>query len=212
MPINLRVVDIYWGDKVTSFQKAADWGLWGVIHKATTGATGKDNVYANRRKAARDAGLLWGAYHWGTAAKISDQVDNFLNSAKPDGDTLVALDFEETAGNQMTIDQAEEFLTLIERRLHRKAIIYGGGLLKTVLGHRPNHFFGGHRLWLAHYNPNPVCHPSWQKFWLWQYTDKRGAAGLQPDAVDGIPGNSQGFIDCDSYDGTRDQLKTEWAA
>jgi len=56
--INLRVVDIYHGDTVTSFQQAADSGIWGIIHKATTGQTGKDSAYPKRRKPALDAGEL----------------------------------------------------------------------------------------------------------------------------------------------------------
>jgi len=40
--INYRVVDLFHQDAVTSFTDAAAAGLWGVIHKATTGATGTD--------------------------------------------------------------------------------------------------------------------------------------------------------------------------
>ena len=82
--INLRVVDIYQGDNVSSLKKAFDFGIRGVIHKATTGATGNDKKYANRRPAAIKAGLLWGAYHWGTNADVGKQVDNFLKTADPD--------------------------------------------------------------------------------------------------------------------------------
>ena len=46
--VNLRVVDIYHGDRVSSFKKAADFGIWGIIDKATTGATGKDAKYPIR--------------------------------------------------------------------------------------------------------------------------------------------------------------------
>src|SRR5262245_23063070 len=111
--INLRVVDLFHGDRVTSFQKAADFGIWGIIHKATTGATGKDGKYAGRRKPALAAGLLWGAYHWGTHADVRKQVDHFLTTADPDENTLVALDYEDTPGNQMTLAQAREFLSLM---------------------------------------------------------------------------------------------------
>ena len=210
--IKFRVADIYHLDGVTSFKKAADAGLWGIIHKATTGATGKDKVYAGRRAAAVEAGLLWGAYHWGTAAPVEAQVKNFLAVAKPDKDTLVALDFETTKGNQMTLAQAREFLKLVNEKLGRKPVLYCGGLLKTQLGSTVDNFLGSHRLWLAHYNPNPVCQKSWSKLWLWQYTDKRGRPGLQPDSIDGIPGNSDRDLDCDSYDGTKTQLKAEWAS
>src|SRR5258707_15829827 len=209
-PINFKVVGIYHGDKVTSFTQAAQAGILAVIHKATTGATGQDDEYANRRAPALAAGLLWGAYHWGTNAPVANQVDNFLKAAKPDDHTLVALDFEETKGNQMTLAQAREFLTLIEQKLGRKALFYSGGLIKSQLGNTKDAFFGSHRLWLAHYNTTPVVQESWSKYWLWQYTDKK--TGLPPNAVPGLPGDSKGNLDCDSYDGTREQLKAEWAS
>src|SRR6266566_100367 len=116
--VNLNVVDIYHGDRVSSFKKAADFGIWGIIHKATTGATGRDDKYPNRRKPARDAGLLWGAYHWGTKADVAKQMKNFLDYAQPDRSTLVALDFERSGENTMTLDQAREFLTRIEEELN----------------------------------------------------------------------------------------------
>jgi len=208
--VNLRVVDVYHGDRVSSFKKAADFGIWGIIHKATTGATGKDAKYPTRRKLASDAALLWGAYHWGTKADVAKQVKNFLDFAEPDQNTLVALDYERTGGNTMTLDQAREFLTRIEEQLRRKAVIYSGDLIKTRLGNRKDPFFGAHRLWLAHYNVHPVVQRSWDKYWLWQYTDN--TRGIKPNQVSGIPGDSKGNLDCDSYDGTRAQLDAEWAS
>jgi lysozyme len=208
--INLHVVDIYHGDDVTSFKKAADFGIWGVIHKATTGATGKDTEYANRRKPAGTAGLLWGAYHWGTNAPVAKQVDNFLTAAKPDDNTLVALDYEVTKGNQMRLSQARDFLGLIENKLGRKAVLYSGHLIKEGLGNKTDAFFGSHRLWLAQYSSDPEVQKSWSKFWLWQYTDKKNPH--IPSEVPGIPGNSKGDLDCDSYDGTKAQLTSQWAS
>jgi len=208
--INLRVVDIYHNDTVSSFQQAADSGLWGVIHKATTGATGSDPEYANRRQPALDAGLLWGAYHWGTNADVQSQVNNFLNIAQPDASTLVALDLEETDGNQMTLDQARQFLTLVADKLGRQPVLYCGGWFKTEMGDVADPFFGSHRLWLAQYGANPVTQASWNTIWLWQYTDS--TTGRQPSSVPGIPGDSSGNLDCNSYDFTKEQLTAEWAS
>jgi lysozyme len=208
--VNLNVVDIYHGDRASSFKKAADFGIWGVTHKATTGATGRDDKYPNRRKPSGDAGLLWGAYHWGTKADVAKQVKNFLDYAEPDRSTLVALDFERSGDNTMTLDQAREFLSRIEEELNRKAVIYSGELIKERLGHRQDAFFGRHRLWLAHYNPHPVVQRSWGKYWLWQYTDN--TKGIEPNQVPGIPGDSKGNLDCNSYDGTRAHLVAEWAS
>jgi len=208
--INLRVVDLYHLDNVTSFQQASDSGLWGIIHKATTGGTGQDDEYANRRQPALDAGLLWGAYHWGTNADVQSQVDNFLSVAKPDDATLVALDFEETEGNQMTLDQARQFLTLVEAQLGRKPVLYCGGLFKTDMGSTNDPFFGSHRLWLAQYGSKPVPQASWSSIRLWQYADSK--TGLQPNQVPGIPGDDSGNLDCNSYNFTKEQLTGEWAS
>jgi len=205
--IHLRVVDLYQGDRVQSFQKAADAGIWGIIHKATTGATGRDKKYASRRKVAIDAGLLWGAYHWGTGAAVAKQVDNFLMVAEPEAQTLVALDYEDVA---MTLPQARQFLASVADKLGRKPVLYSGHLIKDKLGQRNDAFFGSHRLWLAHYSPNPVVQKSWKKYWLWQYTDK--TSGLEPNSVSGLPGDSKGNLDCNSYDRTRARLKMEWAS
>jgi lysozyme len=208
--INLRVVDLYHDDTVTSFPDAAAAGVWGIIHKATTGATGTDPAYAGRRQSALDAGLLWGAYHWGTAADVSQQVDNFLNTATPDANTLVALDYEETSGNQMTLDQARQFLDLLGQQLGRKPVLYSGSLIKQELGDTADPFFGSYRLWLAQYSTTPVVQASWSTYWLWQYTDSK--TGPAPNQVNGIPGDSNGNLDCNTFDGTKEELAAEWAS
>jgi Glycosyl hydrolases family 25 len=137
--IKLRVVDLYHGDRVSSFKKAAGFGIWGIIHKATTGATGRDGKYSIRRSAAVDAGLLWGAYHWGTNANVRKQVDNFLKKAKPDDQTLMALDCEDP---HVSLSQAREFLVLLAEKLGRKPVLYSGSLIKERLGNRSDAFFG----------------------------------------------------------------------
>ena len=209
--MNLRVVDLYHGDPVDDFSAAAAAGLWGVIHKATTGATGQDGKYVTRRQPALDAGLLWGAYHWGTNADVEQQVENFLNTAKPDAQTLVALDYETTQGNQMTLDQARQFLTLIQQRLGRRAVLYSGNVIKEQLGNTKDPFFGAHRLWLAQYSPPAAVQASWGTYWLWQYTDNT-AGQMQPSSIDGIPGDDTGNLDCNHYPGTQEEMTAEWAS
>jgi GH25 family lysozyme M1 (1,4-beta-N-acetylmuramidase) len=210
------VVDLYHGDGVASFEQAFAAGLRGIIHKATTGATGVDDAYAARRDAALNAGLLWGAYHWGTAAPAADQVTNFLNHAflnpaAPDKNTLVALDFETDLGNQMTVDGAREFLNILDSKLNRKAVLYSGDVAKSGLGTTVDKFFGSHRLWLAQYGSNPSVQRSWKTYWLWQYTDgSPNAPGRK--TVPGIPGDRQNRLDCNYFAGTADDLKTQWAS
>jgi lysozyme len=206
----VRVADIFHYDSVTSFVDARAGGLLGAIHKATTGASGVDDAYAGRRAQATAAGLLWGAYHWGTAAPVADQINHFLTVAQPNAQTLVALDFESTPGNQMTLDLARAFLQGISDQLNRKAVLYGGGLLAASLGDTVDPFFGSHRLWLAEYGVNPRVQASWSDFWLWQYTD--GVSGPGPRFVPGIPGNSAGCVDCNYFAGSDADLGAQWAA
>lgn len=204
------VIDLSHWDGINSFGLAYAAGVRGIIHKATTGASGVDDGYATRRGDALKAGLLWGAFHWGTAAPVDQQVANFLNNAQiepNDTTTLVALDFETDVGNQMTLDGARQFLTLIEQKLNRKAVLYSGDVAKSDLGSTVDGFFGGHRLWLAQYGPNPTVQRSWNTYWLWQYS-----AGTPNPAVPGLPGDSSGHLDCNYFPGTADDLKAQWAA
>lgn len=199
------VIDIYHGNAVDSFAQARAAGVLGIIHKATTGQTGKDKAYTDRRRDAEAAGLLWGAYHWGTNAPVAAQVDNFLMKAQPDENTLVALDYELDAKFQMSFDQAREFLERIHEKLGRRAVLYSGHLIKEKLGDRVDPFFGAHRLWLAEYNPTAKVQKSWSSYWLWQYAEKAST-------VPGIPGNTAGSIDYNHFNGTEDQLRAEWAS
>lgn len=199
------VIDLYHGNVVESFQRAHDSGVRGIIHKATTGQTGKDKAYTERRRDAEAAGLLWGAYHWGTNAPVAAQVDNFLLKAQPDENTLVALDYEIDAKFQMAFEQAREFLERIHEKLGRRAILYSGHLIKEKLGNRVDPFFGAHRLWLAEYNPTATVQKSWPSYWLWQYAEKKST-------VPGIPGNVAGAIDYNHFNGSEEQLRAEWAS
>jgi GH25 family lysozyme M1 (1,4-beta-N-acetylmuramidase) len=210
------VVDISHGDGLVSFAQAKTAGVAGIIHKATTGASGKTDFYDDRRTLALAAGLLWGAYHWGTNADVNLQIDNFLGYAFPDGKadntTLMALDFETTVGNQMTLDQCRAFCQGILGETGRKVVIYSGSVMKEALGDTVDPFFGSHRLWLAEYGPVPKVQQSWDTYWLWQYTD--GITNIGPGVctrVPGLPGDSYGHLDCDHFDRGLAALTNEWA-
>lgn len=199
------VVDLYHRNSVTDFTAARAAGVLGIIHKATTGTSGRDELYDDRRAAATKAGLLWGAYHWGTALPPAAQVENLLAWAKPDDRTLIALDYEPSPNNQMTLGGAREFLERIYDKLGRRAVLYSGHLIKEQLGNQVDPFFGAHRLWLAQYSGTAVVQRSWNSYWLWQYSDS-------PTQVPGIPGDAAGGVDRNHYAGSAEQLAAEWAS
>ncbi len=214
MSVNLRVVDLYHGDIVSDFNKARIAGILGVIHKASEGSRFQDTQYPLRRPRAQAAGMHWGAYHFLTADPIEAQVEFFLEHAKPDDKTLVAVDYEPASKPHVTpnIAMLWDFLTQLEQRLGRKAVIYSGSLLKETLGAKADPFISAHRLWLCEYAPHWNLHPltAWEKPWLWQYYDGTTHTNFPKD-VPGIPG-AMGKVDCNHYDGTPLELDAEWVA
>src|SRR2546423_5317251 len=85
-------------------------GVVGVIHEATFPRRQRDWRYGERQVAASQAGLLWGAYHFGDGTNPIQQADHFLaivSSSRPStsapheaektrSGVLLVLDFEKT--------------------------------------------------------------------------------------------------------------------
>ena len=78
------VVDLSHHNADPDFAAARDGGgIVGVIHKATQGLRYRDPTYADRETAAVTAGLLWGAYHFGTGSDGVQQAEHFLDVVQP---------------------------------------------------------------------------------------------------------------------------------
>ncbi|HLQ24778.1 MAG TPA: GH25 family lysozyme [Acidiferrobacterales bacterium] len=61
-PLNV-VIDLSHHQEQVDFEKIKASEIVGVIHKATEGSAFVDKMYTTRQDQARQAGLLWGAYH-----------------------------------------------------------------------------------------------------------------------------------------------------
>ena len=117
------VIDLSHHNGHVDFAKAKAAGVIGVIHKATQGTKFADPMYAVRRPQVEDAGLLWGAYHFGTGDDVAEQEEHFLTVAQPEPGNLVALDFEPNPPNTMSLAQAKDYLYRIQADLGRKAVL-----------------------------------------------------------------------------------------
>lgn len=208
-----RVADLSHWDIVHDLSLSKNAGLWGIINKSTQGTDYVDPSYKINRQKAADAGLLYGAYHFGTGVNPADQADWFLSHTEADDKTLVALDFEKNPkGNSMSVAQVIVFLHKIEENLGRKAVLYSGNFIKeqiNELNAGDKAYLNSHRLWLAQYGSRFVLPSGWDKYWIWQFTGDGG--GPLPHNVPGITVNGAG-IDLNVYDGTQDQLTQEWAS
>jgi lysozyme len=201
------VIDISHHNQVSSFAKAKDAGVLGVIHKATQGTTFLDPTFKKNRKRIADAGLLFGAYHFGTAGDASAQADFLLSSVGDDA--LLVLDFEPNPqGRDMGLLEAEQFVHHVFSMTGRYPGLYSGHTIKEALAAagitKPEQTeLSKCWLWIAQYGPAPLIPTVWSRWTLWQYTD--GALGPQPHEVPGV-----GRCDRDQFNGTAQELADFW--
>ena len=204
MAINV-IVDISHHNGNVDLTKAQQAGIVGVIHKGTQGTGMFDNTYNQNRQKAQAAGLLWGAYHFGTNADGAAQADFFLSKINADNQTLLVLDYEPNGNSTMTLGQAKAFVSRVNEVTGRFPGLYSGSLIKQQLGGKPpDPILSQCFLWIAQYGPQPKNIPAtWSSWTMWQYTD--GVAGPAPHAVDGI-----GPCDRDQFNGTLEELQALW--
>jgi len=185
-----NVIDISHWETVTDFKALKAAGIQAVICKATEGLYYADDTYDRYAKGAREAGLLVGAYHFGTSENVKDQVNRFIARVGRDNtDVLLALDWEPNPRGKpwtMTLDQAKEFCNLIFEKTGRWPVIYSGHTVKEALGYKTkDSVLANCRLWLAHYSDKPTWpFGTWPTLWLHQYSESGRLPGIPNDYVD----------------------------
>lgn len=188
------------------FAKAKGDGIVGVIHKASQGTTGGDPMYGANRKKAAAAGLLWGAYHFGTGSDGVEQAQHFLDNVGDRDGVLLVLDLEPNpTGPSMSLIEAHAFVTHVQSVTGTWPGLYTGHYFKELIGSATDPILANCWLWLAQYGPTPVVPPTWKTWTMWQYTD--GAIGPPPHEVAGI-----GHCDRDKFNGAEAQLRKLWGA
>jgi lysozyme len=177
-------------------------GVLGVIHEASFPHLERDWRYSERQSQAMQAGLFWGAYHFGDGTNPIQQADHFLsvvasshpianpapNEEKNRPGVLLVLDFEQNThyrGGSMSVGQAVAFVQRIKERTGKYPGIYGSeNRLRSMLYGRAAS--AGDRavlsncwLWIANYHNQPRSMSPWDNWHLWQYTGD-GKCNLRP--------------------------------
>jgi lysozyme len=202
-PLNV-VVDISHHNGTVNLARAKDDGILGVVHKATQGQSFEDPTYRRNRQKAKKAGLLWGAYHFGTGSDGLQQAEHFLDVVGNESGTLLALDFEPNlTGSSMDLEEARAFVIHVNERTGRFPGFYSGHYIKHLLGTGTDAVLAKCWFWLAQYGPTAVVPRNWETWTMWQYTD--GALGPKPHVVKGI-----GRCDRDKFNGSEAQLRKLW--
>ena len=204
-PAGSSVIDIsHHNGKSLDFKQARADGIVGVIHKASQGTSGRDPMYAANRAKAREAGLLWGAYHFATGSDGARQAAHFLDVVGDPRDVLLALDLEPNPGGaSMDLVGAHAFVVHIYEKTGRFPGLYSGHKIKELLGARADPILANCWLWLAQYGDKAVVPPNWPTWTLWQYTD--GKVGGDPKTVKGI-----GPCDRSRFNGSEANLRKLW--
>jgi lysozyme len=220
------VIDISHGVQVSDFAAIRRSGMLGLIHKASEGGDFVDKSYTQRRPQAERAGLLWGAYHYGTRQYSgADQAQFFLSVARPAPNTLIALDLEPNdpnPRNTMTLAQAEAFVATVQQAIGRLPMLYTHpqwangqqyGRRRLSLGQpiAPGSLLARCDLWLADYREQPELPWAWaDRGWkLWQYAADQKEAdiayGAHSRKVEGV-----NYCDRNLFKGDAAELVRYW--
>lgn len=206
-----NVIDIFYGDEI-DLEAARGEGIIAVIHKATEGMTFRDPKYLERRRRARDLGLLWGAFHFARNSDWESQVHFFLETAEPEQGDLVAWDWEAARhARPMTWEHVRDSVELIQQTLGRYPVLYGGKVLREAIGDAEDSVLKHCPLWYSRYASAPLGVPprTWpDSYTLWQYT-----AAEQPSQARNPPGPLQvagRFVDRNFYRGDDADLRAKW--
>lgn len=198
------VVDLSHHNANPDFAKAAQSGILGVIYKASQGQSGVDTTFKGAETKARAAGLMWGAYHFGTGSDGVKQAQNFLRQINDPAKTLMVLDFEPNpTGPSMTLDEARAFITHVHSETGQYPGFYSGHYIKQLLGNASDPLLAQCWFWLAQYGPTAVVPKCWPTWTMWQYTD--GMINPDPQGVPGI-----GKCDRDRFNGDEAGLRRLW--
>jgi lysozyme len=197
---NTRVVDLsHWNTIPKDLKAARKAGVWGVIHKATESSNYVDPKLDARCHLARDAGLLFGVYHFLRPGSMADQANWFLKKITPylDDKLLIAADYEDAG---VSLAQLDDWMHRVSVDTGRDCVLYSGHVLKDAIsGGQDAEPLRNRRLWLAQYAKTPVLPVGWSDYWIWQWTDKGTVAGIDPP------------VDCNQFNGTIDELEQSWS-
>lgn len=203
-----RVVDLsHYDDVQDKFAGAKAFGIWGVINKVTESVSVRDKSFDWRRGPAKEAGLLYGAYHFLRPGRIEQQATWFLQNVGDPTGLLLALDHED---KRVPLSDARHWMEAVHSTVGRWPILYSGNVVKEQLGNTIDPFWANIKLWLAQYGANPKWPKTWQAPFLIQYTGD--GVGPAPHNVPGIVIHGNAGIDINHYAGTLDQLTQEWTS
>ncbi|CAI6086716.1 GH25 family lysozyme [Cohnella sp. JJ-181] len=214
---NAEGIDVSHHNGKVDWDKVAADGISFVFLKASQGKSFRDDTFPGHVKAARDAGLLVGAYHFvdaKTEAEAKREAANFAGAIAAAGggqllDLPPVMDYENNPGNLSRTQinaVAMTFLGELERLTGRRPLVYTG----NTFGFNFGPLLSGYPLWIARYSASipPDNNQAWREWAFWQYSDGR-AGGMRPSGSRKVAGLA-GAVDLNVYAGTVEELRAAY--
>jgi lysozyme len=179
--MSIRGIDVSDYNGSINWQNVARDGITFAFIKATEGRSLVASSFNTNWKAAKDAGIVRGAYHFFLPDRTpQEQADIFLQTVKLEpGDLPPVLDIEVMRGLDAgkVIDGMIKWLDIIEQKTGILAIIYTYPGFWDSLGSKG---FTAHPLWIAHYTnaEQPIIPGGWRDWVFWQFTDQGKVNGI----------------------------------
>lgn len=213
------VIDPYHENGLNFDQLATEPRVAGIIHKASEGLQTDGELYGTRRDEARRRGYKWGSYHLGRPHHPIRQADFYLATAQPTDDDLMALDLEDVTSSDMSLADAESFVSHIKQQTGRYPLVYVTGKVRDAIteNYGSESVFAQAPLWYARYlrgNDITRFFPSrlWSTYTLWQFASEINCPskdGLTCPFSVPIPGTGYD-MDVNVFYGTVAELRSKW--
>jgi len=181
---------LHHGCDVSGHSGNVDWaavaatGHTFVFIKATEGQDLKDPAFDRNWPAARDAGIIRGAYHFYVTEDDPERQARFFTDtvALMPGDLAPVVDIELLGHGtkEGLAERLQRYLDLVEAHFGVKPIIY------TSANFWDEHLtdgFGGYPLWIAEYEVDePRLPKGWTEWHLWQHEGDAAVKGVEKGA------------------------------
>ncbi len=194
----------HWQGEI-NFEKMHDVGASFVFLKASQ-ATWTDRRFIENYRAAKQAGLLVGMYHYLDWSVPSGQQARYFAGLIADypPDIEPVIDYEErrNAPNRLAaISALNAFIQTVEDLIGRLCVIYTSPGYWREYGDTSDRW-KKYPLWVAHYGvTRPTVPVPWTDWLFWQYTDKGDGA---------LYGVESKQIDLNWFNGTVEQLQQRY--
>lgn len=169
------IIDPYHSNDIDFEKLIKDKRVVGIIHKASEGLN-IDVKYIERSKISKSKGLLYASYHLGTKGKPKEQADFYLNTIKDNLDEPMALDIEDIGGNNISLKDAEDFITEIYKKTNKYPFVYINNKVFNEINKKLDHnsIFSKCPLWYARFVPTlpNLNNKIWKKVSLWQFSSE----------------------------------------